>query len=92
MTGAGDQASRIAERPGEDTRFIQAVPDVSPGISFAYPFVLPELPCSHIGSGQKLNRSLSRKNLVIHLLIPWGRLQSCRRAPYKRQTSGREGS
>ena len=67
MTEPGDQASGIAERPGEDTRFIQAMPDASPGISFEYPFILPELPCGHIGSGQKLNRSLSRKNLVIRL-------------------------
>ncbi len=44
-----DRAKAIAERTGEDPRFIQAVLDESEELLLEYPFVLSVLPYGHIG-------------------------------------------
>jgi coenzyme F420-0:L-glutamate ligase/coenzyme F420-1:gamma-L-glutamate ligase len=63
----GDRAQRIAEKTGEDPRFIQVVLDSSQDVLLEYPFVLSELPCGHIGVRAGVDQSNIEDEMVILL-------------------------
>jgi coenzyme F420-0:L-glutamate ligase/coenzyme F420-1:gamma-L-glutamate ligase len=63
----GDRARRIAERTGEDPRFIQVVLDSSDDILLEYPFVLSELSCGHVGVRAGVDQSNIDDGMVILL-------------------------
>jgi coenzyme F420-0:L-glutamate ligase/coenzyme F420-1:gamma-L-glutamate ligase len=63
----GERARRIAEKTGEDPRFIQVVLDESKDILLEYPFVLSELPCGHVGVRAGVDQSNIEDDQVIVL-------------------------
>jgi coenzyme F420-0:L-glutamate ligase/coenzyme F420-1:gamma-L-glutamate ligase len=63
----GERARRIAEKTGEDPRFIQVVLDSSEDILLEYPFILSELPCGHIGVRAGVDQSNIEDEMVILL-------------------------
>jgi coenzyme F420-0:L-glutamate ligase/coenzyme F420-1:gamma-L-glutamate ligase len=63
----GERAGRIAEKTGEDPRFIQVVLDSSVDILLEYPFVLSELPCGHVGVRAGVDQSNIEDEMVIML-------------------------
>jgi coenzyme F420-0:L-glutamate ligase/coenzyme F420-1:gamma-L-glutamate ligase len=63
----GGRARRIAEKTGEDPRFIQVVLDSSEDILLEYPFVLSELPCGHVGVRAGVDQSNIEDDMVILL-------------------------
>jgi coenzyme F420-0:L-glutamate ligase/coenzyme F420-1:gamma-L-glutamate ligase len=63
----GERAERIAEKTGEDPRFIQVVLDSSQDVLLEYPFVLSELPCGHVGVRAGVDQSNIEDEMVILL-------------------------
>ncbi len=63
----GERARRIAEKTGEDPRFIQVVLDASEDVLLEYPFVLSELPCGHVGVRAGVDQSNIENDMVIML-------------------------
>jgi coenzyme F420-0:L-glutamate ligase/coenzyme F420-1:gamma-L-glutamate ligase len=75
----GERAVRIAERTGEDPRFIQVVLDSSEDVLLEYPFVLSELSCGHIGVRAGVDQSNIEDGMVILLPPdPMGAAESLR--------------
>lgn len=62
-----ERAEKIAEKTGEDPRFIQAVLDTSTDIILEYPFVLSEVACGHIGVRAGVDQSNIEDGMVILL-------------------------
>lgn len=61
------RAQRIAEKTGEDPRFIQAVLDASTDVLLEYPFVLSEVACGHVGVRAGVDQSNIEDEMVILL-------------------------
>ncbi len=64
---AGERACRIAEKTGEDPRFVQAILDASEDILLEYPFVLSSLPWGHIGVRAGVDNSNIGEGAIILL-------------------------
>ncbi len=62
-----DKANQIAEKTGEDPRFIQIVLDNSTDILTTYPFILSEISCGHIGVRAGVDNSNIESGMVILL-------------------------
>lgn len=62
-----EKACNIAEKTGEDPRFIQVVLDCSTDLLITFPFILSEIPCGHIGVRAGVDNSNVEKGMVILL-------------------------
>ncbi len=63
----GDRATRIAQKTGEDPRFIQVVLDQACDVLIETPFTLTEVPCGHVGVRSGVDASNVEDGLVITL-------------------------
>jgi coenzyme F420-0:L-glutamate ligase/coenzyme F420-1:gamma-L-glutamate ligase len=63
----GEQATRIAEKTGEDPRFIQVVLDQACDVLIETPFTLTEVSCGHVGVRSGVDASNVEDGLVIIL-------------------------
>ncbi|MBP9008312.1 MAG: coenzyme F420-0:L-glutamate ligase [Methanospirillum sp.] len=62
-----DRATRIAEKTGEDPRFIQVVLDQACDVLIETPFTLTEVSCGHVGVRSGVDASNVEDGLVITL-------------------------
>lgn len=64
---AGDQAIHIADKTGEDPRFIQVVLDQACDVLIETPFTLTQLPWGHVGVRSGVDASNVEDGMIITL-------------------------
>ena len=63
----GPDATRIAEKCGEEPAFMQVVLDEAVDVILEAPFTLTELPCGHVGVRSGVDNSNVEKGIVLYL-------------------------
>ncbi|WOF15955.1 coenzyme F420-0:L-glutamate ligase [Methanoplanus sp. FWC-SCC4] len=62
-----EDAKRIAEKCGEDPRFVQMVLDTTEDLIIEHPFILSQVKCGHVGVRAGVDNSNVEEGIIIYL-------------------------